>query len=93
MTEQGRTEALEGAQALKKHGLTQFDAAFTSVLKRANHTLDIIKREIGDEKLPTTRDQALNEREFSSLPRLAASLLAMARFARSGRLSHSRQQS
>lgn len=70
MTEQGRAEALEGAKALKKHGLTQFDVAFTSVLQRAQHTLDIIKKEIGDESLVTHKDQALNERMLFSKPRL-----------------------
>ena len=41
LTEQGRQEALAGAQLLKAENFT-FDIAFTSVLKRAIHTLWIV---------------------------------------------------
>jgi 2,3-bisphosphoglycerate-dependent phosphoglycerate mutase len=41
-----------------------FDNAFTSVLKRAIQTLEIIKNELGLKSLQITRDQALNERDY-----------------------------
>ena len=63
LTEKGRAEALAGAQALKSKGYDHFDVAYTSVLTRANHTLAIILKEIGQEDLKTIKDQALNERD------------------------------
>ena len=41
LTEQGVAEAKEAGRKLKAQGLT-FDIAFTSVLTRAQHTLDLI---------------------------------------------------
>jgi 2,3-bisphosphoglycerate-dependent phosphoglycerate mutase len=67
LTETGRAEALKGAQALKSKGFDKFDVAYTSVLQRANHTLDIILKEIGQEGLETFKDQALNERDYGDL--------------------------
>ncbi|GAA5836187.1 hypothetical protein JCM5353_001934 [Sporobolomyces roseus] len=67
LTEKGREEALEGAKNLKKAGLTDFDVAYTSVLQRANDTLAIILKEIGQEGLETHKDQALNERDYGEL--------------------------
>ncbi len=40
LTEQGIAEAKEAGRRLKAQGLS-FDIAFTSVLKRAQHTLDL----------------------------------------------------
>ena len=54
LTEQGITEAKEAGRKLKAQGLT-FDVAFTSVLTRAQHTLDLMLAEIGQTGLPTTR--------------------------------------
>ncbi|GAA6004267.1 hypothetical protein JCM10207_002514 [Rhodosporidiobolus poonsookiae] len=67
LTEKGRAEALEGGKNLKKSGFTHFDVAFSSVLQRANDTLDIILKEIGQEDLPIHKDQALNERDYGDL--------------------------
>lgn len=67
LTEKGRAEALEGGKNLKAAGLTSFDIAFTSVLQRANTTLDIILEEIGQKGLETHKDQALNERDYGEL--------------------------
>ncbi|GAA6015245.1 hypothetical protein JCM11491_000982 [Sporobolomyces phaffii] len=67
LTEKGRSEALEGGKNLKKAGLTEFDVAYTSVLQRANDTLAIILKEIGQEGLETHKDQALNERDYGEL--------------------------
>ncbi|MEP3438982.1 MAG: 2,3-bisphosphoglycerate-dependent phosphoglycerate mutase [Hoeflea sp.] len=66
LTELGVEEAKTGAQALKDTGL-KFDVAFTSVLIRAQHTLDLIMDGIGQTDLPVIRDQALNERDYGDL--------------------------
>ena len=44
-----------------------FDIAFTSVLTRAQHTLDLALAEIGQTGLPIKRDLALNERDYGDL--------------------------
>jgi 2,3-bisphosphoglycerate-dependent phosphoglycerate mutase len=59
-------EARRGAELLKAEGL-RFDIAFTSALKRAQHTLGIILDVLGQEQLETIRDQALNERDYGDL--------------------------
>jgi 2,3-bisphosphoglycerate-dependent phosphoglycerate mutase len=64
LTETGRREAARAGSLLKG---TRFDVAFSSVLQRANETLDIILRELGQADLPVTRDQALNERHYGDL--------------------------
>ena len=66
LTEKGIAEAKAGGRRLKEEGIT-FDIAFTSALKRAQHTLDIILEEIGQVGLHTIRDQALNERDYGEL--------------------------
>jgi 2,3-bisphosphoglycerate-dependent phosphoglycerate mutase len=65
LTEQGVAEARAAGRKLKAQGLT-FDCAYTSVLKRANRTLDLILEEMG-QQVPITRDQALNERDYGDL--------------------------
>ncbi|PWN94715.1 phosphoglycerate mutase [Tilletiopsis washingtonensis] len=67
LTDLGKQEALKGAQELKKAGYTNFDVAFTSALSRAQNTLAIILKEIGQEDISVTRDQALNERDYGEL--------------------------
>jgi 2,3-bisphosphoglycerate-dependent phosphoglycerate mutase len=66
LTEQGVTEAKEAGRKLKAQGLS-FDVAFTSDLTRAQHTLKLILEGIGQTGLPTTRDLALNERDYGDL--------------------------
>tara|TARA_R110000850_G_scaffold54595_9_gene129945 strand:- start:466 stop:1107 length:642 start_codon:yes stop_codon:yes gene_type:complete len=66
LTELGVEEAKTGALALKETGL-KFDVAFTSVLIRAQHTLDLIMDGIGQTDLPVIRDEALNERDYGDL--------------------------
>ena len=66
LTELGVAEAKEAGRKLKAQGLS-FDIAFTSVLKRAQHTLDLALAEIGQTGLPTKRDLALNERDYGDL--------------------------
>jgi 2,3-bisphosphoglycerate-dependent phosphoglycerate mutase len=62
LTEQGVKEAHDAGRKLKAQGLS-FDIAFTSALKRAQRTLDILLGEMGQSGLNTIRDQALNERD------------------------------
>ncbi len=66
LTEKGRAEAVRAGQALKAAG-HRFDIAFTSVLTRAQHTLRLILKELGQDALETVPDQALNERDYGEL--------------------------
>lgn len=66
LTELGIEEARDAGRKLKAQGLT-FDVAFTSVLKRAQQTLDILLAELGQTGLPTSKDLALNERDYGDL--------------------------
>ena len=66
LTEKGVAEAKAGGQRLKLAGL-RFDIAFTSGLKRAQRTLDLILAEVGQTGLEIIRDQALNERDYGEL--------------------------
>jgi 2,3-bisphosphoglycerate-dependent phosphoglycerate mutase len=66
LTEQGITEAKQAGRKLKEQGLT-FDIAFTSVLIRAQHTLDLILTELSQTEIPIKRDVALNERDYGDL--------------------------
>ncbi|MEQ8482034.1 MAG: 2,3-bisphosphoglycerate-dependent phosphoglycerate mutase [Hoeflea sp.] len=66
LTEKGVEEAKTGAQAIKDTGLV-FDIAYTSDLKRAQRTLDLIMEGIGQTGLTVIRDEALNERDYGDL--------------------------
>ena len=66
LTEQGVKEAREAGRKLKAQGL-KFDVAFTSVLIRAQRTLDIMLEELGQTGIPKFKDQALNERDYGDL--------------------------
>jgi 2,3-bisphosphoglycerate-dependent phosphoglycerate mutase len=66
LTEEGMTEAHRAGAMLKQAGY-RFGAAFTSTLKRAHNTLDIILEEIGQGKIPTLKAAALNERDYGEL--------------------------
>jgi len=66
LTDKGREEAAEAGKALKKEGFV-FDLAFTSVLKRANKTLEITLKEMGLENIPVKRSWRLNERHYGAL--------------------------
>jgi 2,3-bisphosphoglycerate-dependent phosphoglycerate mutase len=66
LTEQGTAEAKAAGQRLKAKGL-KFDIAFTSVLKRAEKSCELILAELGQTGLKTLRDQALNERDYGDL--------------------------
>jgi 2,3-bisphosphoglycerate-dependent phosphoglycerate mutase len=64
LTDTGRREAARAGELLR--GI-RFDIAFSSVLQRANETLDIILAGLGQAALPVTRDEALNERHYGDL--------------------------
>lgn len=66
LSEKGVEEAHKAGILLKREGL-RFDLGFTSALKRAQRTLDIILAETGQTDLPIVRDQALNERDYGDL--------------------------
>ena len=66
LTPTGIEEAKAAGRKLKEAGY-RFDVAFTSVLKRAQHTLDLILAELGQRNLEIRRDMALNERDYGDL--------------------------
>ncbi|MGG6310118.1 2,3-diphosphoglycerate-dependent phosphoglycerate mutase [Paenibacillus macerans] len=66
LTEAGLHEARNAGIILKKHGYV-FDRAFTSVLKRAIRTLDIILDEMDLMWIPVTKSWKLNERHYGAL--------------------------
>jgi 2,3-bisphosphoglycerate-dependent phosphoglycerate mutase len=66
LTETGVAEARAAGRLLKAGGY-RFDVAFTSDLLRAQHTLDLMLEELGQEGLPTQKSQKLNERDYGDL--------------------------
>src|SRR4029078_10926038 len=66
LTEQGGKEAQDAGRKLKAQGIN-FGIAFTSALKRAQRTLDLMLDEMGQTKVPVIRNEALNERDYGDL--------------------------
>jgi 2,3-bisphosphoglycerate-dependent phosphoglycerate mutase len=66
LTPQGVEEARTAGRKLKAQGLS-FDVAYTSALKRAQRTLDVMLQELGQTGIPVIKDQALNERDYGDL--------------------------
>ncbi|MDN0077303.1 2,3-diphosphoglycerate-dependent phosphoglycerate mutase [Crenobacter sp. SG2303] len=66
LTEQGRTEARRAGQQLREAGFA-FDIAYTSVLKRANHTLWLALAELDREWIQVEHSWRLNERHYGAL--------------------------
>ena len=66
LSENGVKEAIDAGKVLKEKGFT-FDVAFTSVLKRANRTLDLILKELNLENIPINKSWRLNERHYGAL--------------------------
>ena len=66
LSERGISEAKEAGKALKEKGY-EFDLAYTSVLKRANETLDLILQEMGEQDIPIKKSWRLNERHYGAL--------------------------
>ena len=65
LSDNGIKEAIEAGKILKKKGFS-FDVAYTSLLKRANDTLDYILKEL-DEDIPVYKSWRLNERHYGAL--------------------------
>ena len=66
LTGKGVVEAREAGRKLKAQGI-KFDVAFTSALKRAQRTLELMLSELGQTTIPVFKDQALNERDYGDL--------------------------
>lgn len=66
LSDQGVKEAQEAGMVLKEKGFT-FDLAFTSVLKRAEDTLDYILKEMDLSNIEIRHSWRLNERHYGAL--------------------------
>ncbi|HEY0031678.1 MAG TPA: 2,3-bisphosphoglycerate-dependent phosphoglycerate mutase [Devosia sp.] len=66
LTELGESEARATGKALKAKGITA-DLYYTSALRRAQHTLDLMLEEMGIFNVTITRNIALNERDYGDL--------------------------
>ena len=66
LSEKGIEEAKEAGRILKEKDF-HFDIAFTSVLKRAEDTLDYILKEMGEENIEIKKSWKLNERHYGAL--------------------------
>jgi 2,3-bisphosphoglycerate-dependent phosphoglycerate mutase len=66
LTDQGRQEARQAARLLLEACLS-FDIACTSVLQRAEETLQIVLAEMGLSSIPVVRLWQLNERHYGAL--------------------------
>jgi 2,3-bisphosphoglycerate-dependent phosphoglycerate mutase len=64
LSSKGIEEARSAGQKLKNY---KFDKAYTSVLQRANRTLDIILEITFQQNIPIEYDKALNERHYGAL--------------------------
>ncbi|MGY8788546.1 MAG: 2,3-diphosphoglycerate-dependent phosphoglycerate mutase [Fidelibacterota bacterium] len=66
LSEKGIGEATSSGKILKENGFN-FDKVFTSVLKRANHTMDICLKEMSISDIPIEYNWRLNERHYGAL--------------------------
>uniref|UniRef100_A0A0A9WY90 Phosphoglycerate mutase n=1 Tax=Lygus hesperus TaxID=30085 RepID=A0A0A9WY90_LYGHE len=66
LSEKGNKEAQQAAETLKNSNY-KFDVAFTSVLKRANKTLDYILEGLNQKNIPIQKTWRLNERHYGGL--------------------------
>jgi 2,3-bisphosphoglycerate-dependent phosphoglycerate mutase len=66
LSRKGRAEAASAARLLKKENFV-FDCAYTSVLKRAIRTLDIVLDELDLMWITVHKDWRLNERHYGAL--------------------------
>jgi 2,3-bisphosphoglycerate-dependent phosphoglycerate mutase len=66
LTENGVKEARNAGRKLKAQGI-RFDVGYTSVLKRAQRSLDLILEEMGQTNIPVIKNLALNERDYGDL--------------------------
>lgn len=75
LTDQGLAEAQEAGRLLREGGYV-FDVAYTSVLRRAIKTLNIVQEEMELEWIPVIRAWQLNERHYGALQGLNKSEMA-----------------
>ena len=66
LTEKGIGEARATGKALKARGIVP-DLYYTSSLRRAQHTLDLMLEEMGIDNVTIVRNTALNERDYGDL--------------------------
>ena len=66
LSETGREEA-KNAGLLLKEGGYDFDVCYTSYLKRAIHTLNLVLQQLDREWLPVVKTWKLNERHYGAL--------------------------
>lgn len=66
LTEQGKAEAKEAGEALKKAGY-EFDVSYTSNLSRAQETNRLMLAELGQPGIEIVKNEALNERDYGDL--------------------------
>ena len=66
LTEKGEAEARESGKLLKEEGF-QFDVAHTSLLMRANRTMEICLDEMGENDILIKYNWRLNERHYGAL--------------------------
>jgi len=66
LTENGVKEARNAGRKLKAQGI-RFDVGYTSALKRAQRSLDLILEEMGQTNIPVIKNIALNERDYGDL--------------------------
>jgi len=66
LTALGESEARATGKALKAKGIVP-DLYYTSALRRAQHTLDLMLEEMGILNVTITRNTALNERDYGDL--------------------------
>ena len=66
LSEKGNQEALKAGLELKKRNLN-FDFAFSSALKRAIYTMEIILEQMDLKNIPITKAWQLNERHYGAL--------------------------
>ena len=66
LTDQGASEAENTGEKLKEQGFS-FDVMFTSELKRAQNTGEIILEKLNESNLTTIKSANLNERDYGDL--------------------------
>lgn len=66
LTDAGIEEARDAGRRMKAKGIT-IQRAFTSALRRAQHTTRLTLEELGAGDIETTRDLRLNERDYGDL--------------------------
>lgn len=66
LSEKGKEEAIQAGLELKKRKMI-FDCVFSSALKRAIHTMELMLEQMDLKTIPTIRAWQLNERHYGAL--------------------------